>query len=162
MSDGHDPPVDARLDPWCLVPLEDNVEVLFGYGIHHPVLVGLSWMSTSPVEELDAAAGRAVTRSGRRYELGRRVLLADIPREGEEAWVAFDLMLGSRLDDLEAVPRRAADLESDRTWVAACKAARHLGLPPPGRTPWDVEEFLGEHLTAYLELRGAAKRGEFD
>jgi hypothetical protein len=162
MSDSSDPPGDARLDPWCLVPLEGNIEVLFGYGIRHPVLLGLSWMTTSLVVELDAEAGRALTKSGRRYELGRQVLLADIPREGEEAWVALDLLLGSTLDDREAIPARTADLDGDRDWLAACKAARHLGLSAPGRTPWEVEEFLGKHLTAYLELRGAAKRGEFD
>lgn len=154
MNEGGYPVADARLDPWCLVPLEGDIEVLFGYGIRHPVLVGLSWMTTSPVVELDAKAGRALTKSGRSYELGRQVLLADVPREGEEAWVALDLMLGSSLDDREAVPPRVADLEGDRNWLAACKAARHLGLPTPGRTPWEVEEFLGLHLAAYLKLRG--------
>jgi hypothetical protein len=143
----------ARMDPWCIVPLWNGTDVLFGYAVRHPTTGGLSWVSSTEIEELDAAAGRARTRSGRLYELGRRIELQDIPEEGEEPWVAFELLLGHDVDDPEAVPPRVADPAADAEWVAACKAARHLAVAPPRRIPKEVTEFLDRHLAAYLRMR---------
>ena len=146
------------MDPWCTVPLVKGGAVLFGYAMRHPVTGGQSWVSSSGVVELDATARRVRTRSGRLYELGRRIELEDIPEEGEEAWITFELLLGHDVADEEAVPRRVADPSDDWEWVAACKAARHLGAVPPRRVPRDVHEFMRQHRAAYLALRGTGGR----
>lgn len=152
-----DQPPTARMDPWCVVPVRDGKEVLFGYAIRHPTTGGLSWVSSTEIEELDATAGRARTRSGRLYELGRRIELQDIPEEGEEPWIAIELLLGHDVDDPKAVPPRVADPAADTEWVLACKAARHLGVTPPRRMPREVTVFLDRHLAAYLRVRTGGK-----
>ncbi len=144
---------EAALDPWCVVRLSCGREILFGFAIRHPVTGGLSWTRSSAIRRLDAARHRAVTASGRRYELGRRIELPDIPEEGEEAWVAFDLLIGSEAADDDAVPPISADPGHDMRWLAACKAARQLGIAAPGRAPRRVTAFLRENRAKYLALR---------
>jgi hypothetical protein len=158
MTAQDNPASDARMDPWCIVPLVDGTQVLFGFAMRHPVTGGLGWTRSTPVESLDATAHRASTASGRRYELGRRVEPQDIPSEGEEAWIAFDLLIGLDAADGDSVPPISADPERDGRWVAACKIARHLRLVPPGRAPALVERFLALHATAYVASRVRARR----
>jgi hypothetical protein len=64
---------------------------------------------TTPIRQLDAASSQATTASGRRYTLGRRIQLEDVPGEGEEAWIAFDLLIGADAADGDAVPPISAD-----------------------------------------------------
>ena len=49
---------------------------------------GLAWLSSSEVLDLQEASGRGVTRSGRRYLLGRQFKAIDVGAEGEEARLA--------------------------------------------------------------------------
>lgn len=149
---------DACLDPWCAVPLASGREVLFGFATRHPATGGLSWTRSSAIRRLNAARHRAVTASGRRYELGRRIELPDILEEGEEAWVAFDLLIGSDAADDGVVPPISADAGADMRWVAACKAARHLGVAAPGRAPRQVAAFLRQNSAKYLALRSGETR----
>ena len=144
---------DAHMDPWCVVPLGDGAEVLFGFAVRHPGTGGLSWVRSTPVRELDEASRRATTASGRRYELGRRIELEDVPGEGDEAWLAFDLLIGLDAADGDAVPSTSADPPRDTRWVAACKIARHLGIEAPGRAPAAVEAFLALNMIAYIARR---------
>lgn len=147
---------DAHLDPWCDIVLINGDSVLFGFSLSHPVTMGLGWLVSTAVREFDPRASRAVTESGRRYRLGRRIRPADIRNESEEAWVAFDLLIGDEAENGGAVPPAGADPARDTRWVAACKAARHLGLAPPRRAASEVEAFLRAHLDAYLRLREKA------
>jgi hypothetical protein len=142
-----------------MVPIHGGQSVLFGFALFHPTTGGLSWLASTVVRDLDAKTGRAITgtASGRRYQLGRCVWLEDIPGEGEEAWMAFDIMLGADCADTDAVPPISADPARDILWVTACKMARHLRATAPRRTPSEVEVFLARHMEAYLELRAAAK-----
>ena len=153
----HSADFDAYLDPWCAVPLIGGDDVLFGFALAHPTTGGLGWLVSTPVRSLDRKRRRAVTASGRRYRLGRRIALRDIPGQGEEAWLAFDLLVGADAADLDAVPPISADPAADRQWVAACKMARHLCLAAPSRAPREVEAFISENLHAYLRRRAAAK-----
>jgi len=149
---------DASIDPWCKVALVSGQEVLFGFVVRHPTAGGLSWTRSSSIHRLDVARRRAITASGRRYALGRRIELRDIPDEGEEAWMAFDLLVGDEVADADAVPRISADPGRDTSWVAACKAARHLGVAGPNRAPSQVDAFLREHYASYLALRSREAR----
>lgn len=144
---------DASMDPWCVVPLVWGQEILFGFVTRHPVTGGLSWTRSSAIQRLDVARRRAVTASGRRYALGRRIELQGIPEEGEEAWMAFDLLIGDEAADDDAVPPISADPARDASWVSACKIARHLGIAGPNRAPSRVDAFLREHYANYLALR---------
>lgn len=148
---------EACLDPWCAVRLSCSQEVLFGFATRHPVTGGLSWTRSSPIRNLDVARSRAVTASGRRYELGRRIELQDVPDQGEEAWLAFDLLIGSEAVD-DAVPPISADPERDACWIAACKMARRLGVAAPSRAPSRVAAFLRDHSATYLALRSSGAR----
>lgn len=148
-----DPPATAKLDPWCVVPLLDGVSVLFGFALRHPLTGGLSWTSSSEILHLDETAGRARTRSGRIYQLGRRIDVRDIPGEGDEPWIAFDLLLGHVVADPDTVPPIVTDLAADREWVSACKAVRHLALTPPRRIASDIKEFRAAQAAAYRRLR---------
>ena len=138
---------EAHLDPWCLAQLDDGTRVLFGYAHAHPETGGLAWLSSSEVLELHLHAGSATTRSGRRYRLGRRFDSMDVGAETAEARLAFDLLLGSGFDGLDELR------ELDRTWLSACKAARHLDLPIPARTVSAVREFVKLQLPRYIALR---------
>ena len=102
---------------------------------------------TSELLEMNRARNGAKTQSGRRYMLGRQFDAYDIGNEGEEARLAFELLVGicyERADDLKEV---------DRTWLTALKAARHLGVEPPARRERDITEFMRSHSDAYLQLR---------
>ena len=141
------PIVDAHLDPWSPVPLATGETILFGFALHHAETGGLSWMSSSELLELDIPAGRARTRSGRRYQLGRRFDAVDVGGEGPEARAAFELLIGDVADDMA----RLRNL--DALWVSACKAARHLGVAPPDRKVPDITAFSDRNAAAYLALR---------
>ncbi len=141
------PDCDAHLDPWCVVPLETGERVLYGYALHHEVTGGLAWLSSSELLELDAAAGRAGTRSGRRYRLGRRFAAIDVGGEGEEARLAFQLLVGIDHEDADEL------VEVDRRWLMSLKAARHLGVEPPIRTDAATRAFFRERAAAYFAMR---------
>jgi hypothetical protein len=134
----------AHLDPW--LPFEEHGGsdpprvYLFGWALHHHRLLGLTWIRSSFVVSLDEGANRASTVSGSRYALGRRLAsLDELCAEGRAAWNA--LVLGG-----------ASELE--RRWLAARKAARWLGVPPPldGDA---VDDFVARHGGDYLALRAA-------
>lgn len=152
-----EPAPDATLDPWCVVPIIGE-RVLFGYAVTHPETGGLSWMSSTPVRYLDETAQRATTASGRRYALGRRIEPTDVVTEGEEARVAFELLIGAAATDAAAGPSISIDRHPDACWVTACKMARHLGITPPARSPVAVQDFLRLHGEAYAALRASGKR----
>lgn len=146
----NDPSIDAVLDPWCEVPLHWGARILFGFALWHPTTGGLGWTMSTPIMELDETAGRAKTLSGRRYSLGRRIEPEDIPDEGEEAWLAFDLLLGSDTDEL--VPPISAEPGLEQRWVTACKMSRHLKVPAPGRSPRAVDAFVERHGANYRRV----------
>ena len=137
---------DAHLDPWCIVDLTTGETVLFGFALVHPVTNGLSWLHSSHVISLKMADLTATTRSGRRYVLGRYFNVTDISGEGEEARTAFDVMLGAEAKAMQSI--RLLDAQ----WVAACKMARHLALPPPTRRQADIEAFTKSNQQDYVRL----------
>ena len=139
--------VDAHLDPWCEVPLETGGSILFGFALHHAETGGLAWLSSSQLVDLKEAAGRARTLSGRRYRLGRRFDPLDVGSEGEEARLAFGLLIGVDYEDLDEL------VEVDRRWLQARKAARHLGVEPPSRTDAATRSFFKTCGEAYFALR---------
>ena len=138
---------DAHLDPWCLVLLETGESILFGYALRHAKTGGLAWLSSSEVLDLQEASGRGVTRSGRRYLLGRQFKAIDVGAEGEEARLAFELLVGREYEDLDALA------EVDRRWLMAMKAARHLGIEPPARTDSATRTFFDRQAVAYFAIR---------
>jgi len=138
---------DAHLDPWCIVPLQDGTQILFGYALVHEATAGLAWTNSSELLELDIAVQRAVTRSGRRYQLGRRIDAVDIGGEGEEARLAFQLLIGPAFEEAGALS------EVDRLWLMACKAARHLDVEPPTRTQSSTRDFFNRQAAAYVSIR---------
>ena len=144
---------DARVDPWCLVLLTTGEEILFGFASQHPTTGGLSWMCSSPVRKIDFIARKARTESGRLYSLGRRIGQEAIPAEGQEAWLAYDLLVSGDAEDEDAVPRISADRKMDGAWLTACKMARNLGVTPPARVPAQISGFLMGHSPAYLAMR---------
>ncbi len=141
----------AFLDPWCLVPAVDGETLLFGFAIRHPATGGLGWLLSTEVLELEADHGRAITRSGRRYTLGRRFDPVDVGAEGEEPRLAFDLLVADDFEDMDILR------EVDRDWLMACKAARHLAVDKPARAQAAVAKFLADYRAAYLELRRSYK-----
>jgi hypothetical protein len=139
--------VDAHLDPWCEVPLDTGGTVLFGYALHHEETGGLACLSSGEVRDLDVAARRGTTRSGRCYRLGRPFDPVDVGAEGEEARLAFHLLIGGAFEDRDDLD------EVDRRWLMARKAARHLGVEPPVRTDAATRSFIETHRDAYVPLR---------
>ena len=140
---------DALIDPWCTLEIAAGKHVLYGYAIHHSFTGDLSWVASTAIHWIASDARRAVTVSGRRYELGRRIKPVDIPSEGEEAWLAYDILLGDHVVDRDAVPRLSVDRESDSAWLTACKIARHLYVATPGRALLAVDSFLKNHEKKY-------------
>jgi hypothetical protein len=138
---------DALLDPWCEVPMETGGTILFGYAVYHSETGGLAWLSSSSVVDLDEAAGCARTLSGRRYQLGRAFDPLDVGAEGEEARLAFQLLIGVEYEELDEL------VEVDRRWLMAMKAARHLQVAPPIRTDAATRSFFDKHMEAYFALR---------
>lgn len=138
---------DAHMDPWRAVELVTGHCVLFGFAWRHPKTGGLSWLRSTPLLHLDVLERRAVTQSGRRYALGRQLEAEDIPAEGEEAWVAFQLLLGGDIR-AGAVPAIAVDPWEDARWLTAQKMARHLRLPPLPRASGPVTRFLEQYRAA--------------
>ena len=144
---------DAQLDPWCAVDLVSGHRVLFGFAWRHPTTGGLSWLRSTPILRLDTLERRAVTRSGRRYALDRQLAAEDVPAEGEEAWVAYLLLLGHDARNAGAVPAIAGVPWRDARWLTAQKMARHLRVQPPPRASQPVARFLEQHRAAYLARR---------
>ena len=143
---------NARMDPWCPVELADGSEALFGFAVEHADTGGLSWVLSTPVVWLDVAAGRARTRSGRRYTLGRRVTPLELPTE--EARIAFSFLAAPHLEDPDAAPPLAGDADLAATWVTACKMARHLKLEtPPLDNPVALRDFVARNIERYTLLR---------
>jgi hypothetical protein len=140
-------PPTALMDPWLVVDVNGEPS-LFGFAWRHPSTGGLSWMLSTAIVELDAAAGRARTASGRVYQLGRRIEPCELDEEGV---VALDLLL-------ERHAQQGTSSGPDVSWVIARKMARHLSLaPPPRDDPEAVERFLRTHDGRYraaLDRRG--------
>jgi hypothetical protein len=151
---------DARLDPWALVPVTGGQHVLYGYAPIHSGTGGLSWTRSSPVAQIDLSAKRAITLSGRRYDLGRSVQAAEIPALGFEPWLAFDLLVTPETEE-PLVPPISADRDRESLWVACQKAARHLGVRAPGLDPDEVEAFVKQYRAAYTKKRGLTDPGGF-
>jgi hypothetical protein len=100
---------------------------------------------TSRVLHLDEAASLARTASGTVYLLGHRIEADTLP--DEEGRLAFDAL----------VMRRGQVAAGTRSWLASCKVARWVALPPPDRSdPVAVEAFLARHMGAYFASREAA------
>ncbi len=149
----------ACMRPWCAVPLHNGSQILFGYALRHPVLGGLSWVSSSEVIELDDERGRARTRSGRVYALGQKIQIDEIPALGDEPWIAFEHLVGDAYHAFAEFPRCPAKRSIDRAWLSACKAARHLDVAPPQRERGAVQAFMDRYLSAYLLLRAGGGHG---
>ena len=145
------PDGEAHLDPWCVVPLDVGGDVLFGFALSHPVTGGLGWTVTSELLELNWAGNGAKTMS-RRYLLGRRFDPLDVGAEGEEARLAFDLLIGVAFEDLDEL------VEVDLRWLQAMKAARHLRVEPPLRTAASTLEFFKRHAELYFAIRERGRR----
>ena len=128
-------PSDAHLDPWCATPFDGGETLPIGFSLRHPRTGGLGWLVSTEVEEPDFDAGRAGTRSGRRYRLGRRFDAVDFGGEGDEAGTAFRYLLEGDFDGFGAL--RALD----KLWLVSCKASRHLGLQHPPCRSADVRTF---------------------
>lgn len=143
------PGSEARLDPWCTVELETGETILFGFATAHPITGGLAWTATSELRELNRARNAAKTMN-RRYALGREFDALDVGAEGEEARLAFQVLVGISYEDRDVL----ADV--DRLWLQARKAARHLGVEPPDRTDAATRAFFARHGAAYDALRRGA------
>jgi hypothetical protein len=138
----------VHIDPWCPVPALGGSCILFGFARRHPVTHGLSWMASKAVARLDSSAGLCRTASGRVYLLGREFAPFQVAHEGEEAAVAFAVLVGNGL--LPGTDTAAAKL--DRLWLASCKAARHLGMAPPARDRREVIDFMNRFLAPYAAV----------
>ncbi|WP_147290868.1 hypothetical protein [Roseomonas gilardii] len=77
---------------------------------------------------------------------------------GLEAWLAYDLLVSSETED-ELVPPISADPERDGRWLAAQKAARHLGVEPPSHDPVEVERFVERYQNQYVQRRHGGNVG---
>ena len=154
MSDRGDT-YDARMDPWCLVKVASTKGVLFGYADWHPSTGGLAWTRSTPVVELDEAAGSAVTLSGRRYALGRRVEQSMVAEIGTEALLAFRVLVGRMPNASSAERLGDFDLKAAARWLTSCKMARHLGVSVPAFVPGEFDVFLSVNAAAYIRLRAS-------
>jgi hypothetical protein len=130
-------PATAALDPWLPITEVDeargtSLTYFFGFALAHHRAGGMSWMITSPV--VSTSNVRATSESGTIYALGRR-LSSPEEIQDREGQVAF-----------RALVLRAAD-EGERSWLTACKIARHLGLSLP--LPYEHDRFLADHSGAY-------------
>jgi hypothetical protein len=150
---------DARLDPWTIAPVKKGEAVLFGYAAAHPLTGGLSWLRSSPVQALDIRLRRAMTMSGRRYDLGHRVEVERVPSLGLEAWLAYDLLVSPQTED-KFVPPVSADRDREHLWLATQKMARHLKVTPPSLDPDDVVRFIENYRDLYLQKRKSTPQGE--
>jgi hypothetical protein len=145
---------DACLDPWLLVELPDGEEILFGFATWHPVTGGLSWMRSSPVRELDEAAGRARTQSGRLYALGRRVTMDRLNDEEGRATLSLLVLIPEGL-----LAHGLVEEAGTREWLIARKWARHLKVDPPSRDDPDaVLRFLDINADLYASLRAGGRK----
>jgi hypothetical protein len=141
------------MDPWCAIDLVSGHRVLFGFAWRHPSTGGLSWLRSTPLFHLATVKRHAVTQSGRRYALGRQLAAKDMPDEGDEAWVAYQLLFGEDARNASTMPVIAVDPWHDARWLTAQKIARHLRVPPPPRAGEPVARFREQHGVAYLARR---------
>jgi hypothetical protein len=142
----------AALDPWLLVT-DGPERALFGFAVAHPGTGGLAWTLSTAVRHLDVTRGRATTASGRRYDLGRRIELPDLP--DEEARISYAVLVCPLIGVDPAVHLGAVDPLLAVDWVRACKVARHLRVDPPVREAASVTRFLDRHAERYAAvLRG--------
>ena len=133
----------ASMDPWLVVDVSSEPS-LFGFARRHPSTGGLSWVLSTAIVELDEAAGRARTKSGRVYELGRRIEPGELDEEGS---LALRLLLARWT-------RREPPPDQDLRWLTARKMARHLRVEPPRRDdPAAVERFLRTYHESYVARR---------
>jgi hypothetical protein len=136
-------PTTAEVDPWMVVEVEDQPS-LFGFALHHPRTGGRSWVLSTMIVEMNEAADRARTASGRIYALGRRITSTELDEEGT---LALRLLL-AKWTGLEPPP------DQDVRWLTARKMARHLRLEPPSRDdPVTVELFLRNYHEHYVAKR---------
>ena len=82
-----------------------------------------------------------------RYQLGRRFHALDVGGEGEEARLAFQLLIELEFEVWDE------SVEVDRRWLTSLKAARHLAVIPPVRTDAATGAFCDQHTAAYLAVR---------
>lgn len=136
----------AALDPWLLVT-DGPESALFGYAGVHPSTGGLAWTLSTPVRHLDLQRGRAVTASGRRYDLGRRIELPDLP--DEEARISYAVLVCPLIGVDPSVHLGSVDPLLAGDWVRARKMSRHLGVAPPAREADAVGRFLARYADAY-------------
>lgn len=134
---------DAALDPWCVIELPTGSH-LFGYALRHPETDGLAWTRSSPIVELNAELGRAVTQSGRRYRLGQRVNPADL--QDQEPRLALALLRNSALRNPRGPLPGGISRVLAVAWLTACKAARHSELEPPPLDADAIKAFFAEHF----------------
>ena len=133
----------AEMDPWLVVDVGGEPS-LFGFAQRHPNTGGLSWVLSTAIVELDEAAGRARTASGRVYALGRRIEPGALDEEGS---LALRLLLTKWT-------RREPPPDQDLRWLTARKMARHLRVEPPRRDdPAAVELFLQTYHESYVARR---------
>ncbi|SDB22552.1 hypothetical protein [Belnapia rosea] len=143
---------NGLMDPWCLVELADGTETLFGFAVEHSGTGGLSWVLSTPIVWLDAAAQQAETASGRRYALGREVTADTLPTI--EARIAFAFLVSPHSPAAIPLPPVKGDLFTAAMWVSACKMARHLRLEaPPLEDSAAVIHFLETNIEQYRMLR---------
>ncbi len=148
-------PLQAVMDPWTAVPLQGGSHVLFGYAELHPATGGMSWVRSSAIVELHRGPGTAMTESGGHYSLGRRFRPGNVAAEGEEAWLAFLMLVGRSYTGHTSVP---GTRETDARWIAACKMARHLGVVAPARHPASVGPFMVRHRDGTPSTSGRTVR----
>ncbi len=136
--------LSAALNPWVLLASRDGDARLFGYAPNHHRLGGRSWIVTSRILHLDEAASLARTESGTTYLLGDRIEADDL--RDEESRLAFDAL----------VLRRGEVPPETRAWLASCKVARWVALPPPIRSDRvGIETFLAKNMDTYMAARDA-------
>ena len=136
---------DAHLDPWCVARGRHGWRILFGFALRHPSTGGLSWMASTELVRMDLEASLCGTRSGRVYLLGRRFRPEEVALEGEEAALAFAILV----EEDRASGSQSAPTRLDRLWLSSCKTARHLGVAPPGRDRREIIGFMNRHLAEY-------------
>lgn len=102
------PASDTCMDPWCVQPLVDVMQVLFGFATRHPVTGGLGWTRSSSTEILDATARQAAP--------------------GLRAAAAVTMHVGTGHDRCRSTAVSSAD-ESFHSGTPAGRGRRHV-LPP--------------------------------
>ena len=116
----------AWMDRWTVLDFGDQL-ALFGFAPALRRRSGLSWVRSASLVQLDLRPGRAMTKDGIVYGLGRRFRLNDLT--DEEGWAALRLVTERRFGG-SAVPRD--DLAAAK-WLASQTTAHWLDIAPPPR-----------------------------